>query len=81
MRKILELSTDNDIVKISEVPIWELEVAKVRDIGNKNLLFNKSYLSFVNECELIEFNIFDTFILIKDSISDLMISFETNFED
>lgn len=75
-RRILYLNVDDNKVILSELSLWELEVDNV-SVSNKHLMFNKSYLSSINDNgNDVEFNVFETFILIKDNISNLMISFE-----
>ena len=45
-------------------------------------MLNKRFLSCINDdMENIEFNIFETFMLIKDDISNLMLSFEQDFSE
>ena len=75
-RRILHLNVHDGKVLLSEVSLWELEVDDV-SATNKHLMFNKSFLNSINDNgNDIEFNVFETFILIKDEISNLMISFE-----
>lgn len=80
-RRILHLNIENRVVKLSETSLWELEVDSSNEI-DKHLMFNKSLLSCINDNnEDVTFNVFDTFILIKDEISSLMISFEQDFSN
>jgi len=80
-RRVLHLNVDDYKVKLSELSLWELEVDEVSE-NNKHLMFNKSFLSCTNDGgKTVEFHIFETFILIKDDISNLMISFEQDFSD
>ena len=80
-RRILHLNVDDNKVKLSELSLWELEVDEV-SVTNKHLMFNKSFLGCINDGgKSVEFHVFETFILIKDDISNLMISFEQSFED
>ena len=46
-----------------------------------SIIFNKSFLSNINDNEIIQFHVFESFMLNKDKSSNLMISFETQFED
>lgn len=78
--KVIQLNLSDNKIVLSELNTWELEVANV-EYKNSSLVFNKSFLSSVNESDKIEFNVFESFILIKDDISNLMISFETDFSD
>lgn len=77
--RILTINVSDGKVSLLEESKWELDVD---DISYKNtkLVFNKKYLSNINaENEIIKFNIFETFILVKDNNSNLMLSFETDF--
>lgn len=80
-RKVLHLNIEDNKVKLSEVSLWELEVDDVSE-SDKHLIFNKNLLSSINDNgKSIEFHVFETFILIKDDISSLMISFEQTLQD
>lgn len=77
--KIVYISVNNKQVIINEPTKWELQVDEV-DFENTNILMNKNYLPNITVAKQnINFNIFDTFILIKDDISNLMLSFEQDF--
>ena len=67
-------------VVFSEKSSWELEVDEIED-RNAALILNKRFLSCINDKLDVEFNIFENFMLIKDENSNLMLSFEQNFED
>lgn len=78
--KTLYINVTSNKVTMSEPSKWELEIDEINH-KNEQLIFNKKYLSNINDnCEQIQFLIFETFILVKDEISNLMLSFETNFE-
>lgn len=80
-RRILHLNVDDGKVKLSELSLWELEVDEVGE-PSKHLMFNKSLLGCINDSgNNIELHVFETFILINDEISQLMISFEQDFSD
>lgn len=79
--KILNLTVDSDgRVLLSESSIWELEVDQISS-SDKSIIFSKSYLGNINDKDEIEFHVFESFILNKDGSSNLMISFETQFDD
>lgn len=79
--KIIDVSVNEGIVKASELGKWELEIDKIESKRNYNISFLKKYLSNINlEEEWINFYIFDTFILVKDTNSNLMLSYEQDFE-
>lgn len=79
---ILDVEVNNGIVKFSEASKWDLEVDKLDNSVNNKITFIKKYLSNVetDDIEFIDFMIFNTFILVKNNNSNLMMSFETNFE-
>lgn len=80
-KRILHLNIEDFKVKLSEISTWELEVDETTE-SNKHLMFNKSYLSCINDdSDFIGFHVFETFILIQDKISQLMISFEQDFSE
>jgi hypothetical protein len=78
--KILMVNVESGKVSISEDYKWELDVDQLDDKKNTKIIFNKKYLSNINDNDIINFEIFETFILVKDDNSNLMLSFETNFE-
>ena len=78
--KILNIIVTNGIVSFVEDQKWELEVDEINKINTK-ITFNKKYLSNINENDIIEFKIFETFLLVKDDVSNLLFSFETDFND
>jgi len=79
-RRVLTLSIEDTKVKLSETHLWELEVDETSE-SNKHIIFNKTFLSYINETgKSIEFNVFENFIFIEDENSNLMISFEQDFE-
>ena len=80
-RRILHLNIEDSKVKLSELSIWELEVDEVIE-KDKHLMFNKSFLGNINDNgKDVDMHVFETFILIKDDISSLMISFEQSFDN
>lgn len=79
--RTINLDVDSDgRVTMSEPSSWELEVDNIES-RNKSVIFNKSLLSNVKNSEILEFHVFESFILNKGSHSNLMISFETSFDD
>lgn len=80
--RIVNINIINGKVTLSENAAWELEIDSIDVDRNANLMLNKRFLSCINDdMENIEFNIFETFMLIKDDISNLMLSFEQDFSD
>lgn len=79
--KIINISIDSGKVVLSERAAWELEVQSVDSSRNASLMLNKKFLSCINESSDVEFSIFDSFMLIKEEDSNLMLSFEQSFDD
>jgi hypothetical protein len=79
--KIISISVTGGKVSFSELGKWQLDVDKL-DEDHNNLVFGKKYLNSVNLNEdFVNFNIFESFILIRDKESNFMMSFEQSFED
>jgi hypothetical protein len=79
--KLLNIAVDKGNVKILETSAWELEIDEIED-RNANFILNKKFLSCINDSkEEIVFNIFENFMLIKDEESNLMLSFEQDFNE
>lgn len=80
--RIINISIVNGKVVLSEKSAWELEIDTLDDDRNANLMLNKKFLSCISDSlEKVEFSIFETFMLIKDDISNLMLSYEQDFSD
>ncbi len=80
--KILHLNSTNGEVILSETSLWEISVDKIDDSENRHLIISKSYLSNIDDSEdEVSFHVFESFLLVKNDISHLMISFEQSFED
>jgi hypothetical protein len=78
--RIININIIGGKVTLSETAAWELEIDSIDD-RNDNLMLNKKFLNCINDnVDNVEFNIFETFMLVKDDISNLMLSFEQNFE-
>jgi len=80
--KILSIDIENGSITASETSKWELQVGQIDESVNSKIVFNKKYLSNINaDMDMIDFHMFETFILVKDNISNLMLSFEQTFDD
>jgi hypothetical protein len=79
--RIINIDVTNGIVNFSEKSAWDLEVDNLEDDRNYNLIFNKRFLNCINDKDKITFSIFDTFMLVKDEESNLMLSFEQDFSE
>jgi hypothetical protein len=80
--KVIMININSGDVIFSEKASWELKVDSLHDDKNANLMLNKRFLNCINDdVDKIEFNIFESFMLIKDNESNLMLSFEQDFED
>jgi hypothetical protein len=77
--RIVNINVTDNKVTMNELSKWELIVDEV-DAKNTQLIFGKKYLSNINDQnDNIYFSIFETFILVKDENSNLMLSFEQDF--
>lgn len=80
--KIININVVSGKVNLYESSSWDLEVDLIDTERNANLIFNKRFFSCIDDTqEKVEFNIFETFMLIKGIDSNLMLSFEQTFED
>lgn len=80
--KILTIEINNGKISASEPAKWELQLCEIDETTNANIVFNKKYLSNINgDMDMIKFYMFETFILVRDNISSLMLSFEQTFSD
>lgn len=80
--KILSFLVEKGNITAEEPSKWELQLGKLEENLNAKIVFNKKYLSNINsDMDMIDFYMFDTFILVKDNISNLMLSFEQDFSD
>lgn len=80
--KIISIEVNNGKVILSEKAAWELEIGEIEK-KTASLIFNKRFFKCidVSEKEEIEFNMFETFMLIKGEKSNLMLSYEQDFDD
>lgn len=79
--KIISVNVIDGKVVISETSAWELEIGEIEKTSG-SFIFNKRFFKCINEDkEEIEFSLFDSFILIKDNNSNLMLSYEQDFSD
>lgn len=79
--KIININVNSGKVVMSENAAWELEIGTIED-RNASLILNKRFLNCINaEKDSIEFSMFETFILIKDEETNLMLSYEQDFSD
>lgn len=77
--KVLSILIEKNLVYFTEDGKWNLQIGECSYKDTK-IIFNKKYLSNINsEAKEVDFKIFETFILISDSDSRLLLSFETDF--
>ena len=80
--KILTFNVEKGKVLAGEDSKWELYVGNASKDKNYKIVFNKKYLTNINqELEIIDFYMFETFILVKDNNSNLLLSFEQTFDE
>jgi hypothetical protein len=86
-KRLCGIHTDNNNIQLeirnkklffTELNKWEIEIGDI-DKSNMYLTFDKKYLSNVNEEDVIPFYVYSTFLLVKANDSNLMISYEQDF--
>ncbi len=79
-RRILNINAENNVVKLSEDGLWEMEVADT-DQPDAHIMINKNHLPMIDTSGSdIIFNVFENFIFVEGEKSKLMISFEQTFD-
>ena len=79
--RILQIGVNSGKVVISESAAWEMEIDNIDVERSSSLILNKKFLGCVNDSDDIQFHIFDNFMLVKHEDSNLMLSFEQDFND
>ena len=80
--RIISITLESDVVKISELGKWELEVDSVTGRGNQQISFLKKYLGSIDSTfDWVDLWIFETFVLVKGYNTNLMLSYEQDFSD
>lgn len=79
--RIINTIVESGKVSMMEEYKWEMEVDTIDKSANHKIIFNKKYLSNINDEKDVNFQIFETFILVADDNSNLMLSFETDFSE
>ena len=79
--KIISINVTAGKVILSEKSAWELEIGETEK-NSANLIFNKRFFKCIDaDKDEIEFSMFESFMLVKDQQSNLMLSYEQDFED
>jgi hypothetical protein len=79
--KVINITVDNGLIKVHENAAWEIEIGKTEK-DSANLIFNKRFFKCIDDSPTgVEFSMFDTFILIKEKNSNLMLSYEQDFSE
>ncbi len=80
--RVISITVTKGNVVVSEKSAWELEIDDLDDDRSASLILNKRFLGCINDkLTSVDFHIFDTFMLVKDVDSNLMLSFEQDFSD
>jgi hypothetical protein len=80
--RVISIMVTKGNVVVSEKSAWELEIDDLDDDRSASLILNKRFLGCINDkLTMVDFHIFDTFMLVKDTDSNLMLSFEQDFSD
>jgi hypothetical protein len=77
--RIISINVSDGLVYFSEDGKWDIQVGE-SSTSNTKVTFAKKYLSnIITESGEIDIKIFETFILVSDKDSTLLLSFETDF--
>lgn len=78
---IININVDEGKVNFYEQSAWDLEIGEIEPI-NKSFILNKRFLKCIdNNEDNLDFSLFPNFILIKEENSNLMLSYEQDFDD
>jgi hypothetical protein len=79
--KIINIDVKDGQVTFSESSAWELDINEIEH-QQGSFILNKRFLKCINDQpDEIEFNLFDSFILVNHKNSQLMLSYEQDFQD
>lgn len=78
----IQIDVQGSNVVVQQENKWEMTTTTDLDnLINKSMMIDRSFLKFINtKVDNIIFDVYDNFILIKDDVSNLMLSFQQNFE-
>lgn len=79
--KLLNINVSNGKVVVSEQAAWELQVYKTDENRNSSMILNKKFLKCIDDDKDVDFSIFENFMLIKNEGSNLMLSYEQDFNE
>lgn len=79
--KIVNVNIIDGKVILSEKAAWELEVGETEKRTSEFILNKRFFKCIDSNRDEIEFSMFDNFILIKDQQSNLMLSYEQDFNE
>lgn len=79
--KIININVNNSKVTLSEKSAWELEINEIDGNINADLMINKKFLNCIDNDNDVNISIFETFMLVTTETSNLMLSYEQDFED
>lgn len=78
--RVVNINVVDGKVILSENAAWELEIGETEK-NSASLIFNKRFFKCINaDKDEIEFSMFENFMLVKDDNSNLMLSYEQDFE-
>lgn len=79
--KIITISTNNGNLHFGEIGSWDLNVGNIDEVQS-DITFPKKYLSSINNTlDTINFSVFETFLLFQEDNTNLMVSFEQDFDE
>lgn len=79
--KIINFDVIGGQVNVYETSAWSMDLGEIEK-QNTNFIFNKRFFKCINEySSVVTFHLFDSFILIKNNDSNLMLSYEQDFTE
>ncbi len=80
--EIFSITFEKGKILAGEYGKWELLLGEIDDKIDTKITFKKKHLSNINiDNDIINFYMFENFLLVKDNNSNLMLSHEQNFEE
>lgn len=80
--RLINIAVNKGKVVLSELGSWELQVDNIEEDRSGNYMLNKKFLNnIITTSEIIEYSIYDTFMLIINEDSNLMLSYEQDFTE
>jgi hypothetical protein len=78
---VIDVRVKNGVVIMCEKTAWEIEVDRIEENINNTITINKRFLKSIKSTDSIIFNMFDNFILVNSGETNLILSYEQDFNE